>query len=411
MRSVVIVGASLAGLSSARALREQGFDGRISIVGDEVHRPYDRPPLSKEFLAGADERLTLETPDDAALEIDWRLGSAAVAMDCRHRSITLACGEELVADGVVVATGASAIALPGTRGIAGIHVLRSLDDARALRDELAGGTRVAIVGAGFLGSEIASTAVGLGAEVTLIEAAGTPLQRVLGSRIGGLLANLHVRAGAELITGATVAGFATRAGRVAGVELCDGRRVASDVVVVSIGSTPNIGWLSGSGVELANGVVTDQRGVTSIPGVVAVGDCAAVRDCATGEFTRAEHWTAAATRPAIAVKGLLSGGTSADTFDPVPYVWSELYRQRIQFAGHQAPDCEIEIVDGDPADGPFVAVYRRAGEPQAVLAVSSPRSFGKWRRQLRGEAMSHRNDRRPEDSRSVARIVRPPTPN
>src|SRR5690606_4447220 len=172
MRSVVIVGASLAGLSSARALREQGFDGRISIVGDEVHRPYDRPPLSKEFLAGADERLTLETPDDAALEIDWRLGSAAVAMDCRHRSITLACGEELVADGVVVATGASAIALPGTRGIAGIHVLRSLDDARALRDELAGGTRVAIVGAGFLGSEIASTAVGLGAEVTLIEAAG-----------------------------------------------------------------------------------------------------------------------------------------------------------------------------------------------------------------------------------------------
>lgn len=384
MQSVVIVGASLAGLASARALREQGFDGRISVVGDEVHRPYDRPPLSKEFLAGSDERLALETADDSALGIDWRLGSAAVALDCGSRSITLACGGKLVADAVVIATGASAISLPGMRKAAGLHVLRSLDDARALRDELVKGARVAIIGAGFLGSEVASTAAGLGAAVTLIEAAEVPLQRVLGARVGRILANMHVRGGAELITGATVAGFRTRAGRVVGVELHDGRTVQSDVVLVSIGSAPNIRWLSGSGVELANGVVTDRRGATSIPGVVAVGDCAAVRDFTTGQLTREEHWTAAATRPAVAIQVLLSGGTSVDTFDPVPYVWSDLYQQRIQFAGRQAPDCAIEIVEGEPASGPFVAVYRRAGEPVAVLAVSSPRSFARWRRQLRG---------------------------
>lgn len=380
MRSVTVVGASLAGLASARALREEGFDGSITMVGDEIHRPYDRPPLSKQFLEGVEDALPLETPDDAALDLEWRLGVGATSMDPSSRSILLADGTAVTSDAVVIATGASAIRLPGT--LRGVHVLRTVDDARALRDELAPGTRVVVVGAGFIGSEIASTAVGLGCKVTVVEASATPLERVFGVHIGGLVAAWHGRGGATLIAGAGVSGFESVSDRVTGIQLNDGRSIPADVVVVGIGSRPNIGWLAGSGIELAGGVVTDTCGSTSIPGVVAVGDCAAVRDPATGALVRDEHWTAAATRPAVAMKALL--GTSTDTFGRVSYVWSDQYRSRIQFAGHQSAECVADIVEGDPEAGPFVAVYSRAGAPVAVLAVSSPRSFGKWRRQLVG---------------------------
>ncbi|MGV0906693.1 NAD(P)/FAD-dependent oxidoreductase [Mycobacterium novum] len=384
MRSITVVGASLGGLASARALREQGFDGRIHIVGDEVHRPYDRPPLSKQFLSGSNESIALETGHDAALDIEWHLGSAAVALDCTRRSVTMASGQELVSDAVVLATGASALSLPGARGVAGVHTLRTLDDALALRESLVPGVRVVIVGAGFVGSEVASTAVEIGAEVSVIESTNAPLQRVLGAHVGRIVAGLHDRGGAKLLTGAAVRGFVTSAGRVTGVELHDGRIIGADVVLLGIGSQPNVGWLVGSGVEVADGVVTDRRGATSVPSVVAVGDCSTVRDPLTGLLTRDEHWTAAANRPAVAMKTLLSGGTSTETFSTVPYVWSDQYRTRIQFAGEQGPDCRIEIVEGDPTAGPLVAVYRRSGSPVAVLALSSPRSFGQWRRQLCG---------------------------
>lgn len=382
MKSVTIVGASLAGLSSARALRDEGFDGHITMVGDEIHRPYDRPPLSKQFLEGVEDGLPLETPDDESLELEWRLGVAAASLNRVSRSILLTDGSEISSDAVVVATGASAIGIPSI--LTGIHVLRTVDDARALREELAPGARVVVVGAGFIGSEVASTATGLGCLVTVVEASSSPLERVFGVHIGGLVASWHGRGGASLITGTGVSGFIGSSGRVSAVELNDGRAIPADVVVVGIGSRPNTDWLAGSGVEVAGGVVTDRRGLTSVPGVVAVGDCAAVRDPVTGSTVRDEHWTAAATRPLVAMKALL--GPSEDTFGGVPYVWSDQYRSRIQFAGHQSSDCVADIVEGDPETGPFVAVYTRAGAPVAVLAVSSPRSFGKWRRQLVGRA-------------------------
>ena len=378
MRSVTIVGASLAGLSSARALREQGFDGRITMIGDEIHRPYDRPPLSKQFLKGIDDGMALETEEDSALELDYRLGNAAVGLDPSGRAVLLADGTEVLSDAVVVATGASAIRLAGSAD--GVHVLRSLDDALALRAELTPGARVVVVGAGFIGSEVASTAVELGCDVTVVEASASPLERVFGTQIGALVAAWHNRGGAHLITGVTVSGFATSSGRVTAVELRDGRLLPADVVVVGVGSRPNTRWLDGSGIELSGGVVTDKRGVTSIPGVVAVGDCAAVRDPTTGGTIRDEHWTAAATRPSVAMKALL--GSGVETFSGVPYVWSDQYQSRIQFAGHHGLDCSADIVEGDPELGPFVAVYRRDRHPVAELAVSSPRSFGKWRRQL-----------------------------
>ncbi|WP_179273658.1 MULTISPECIES: NAD(P)/FAD-dependent oxidoreductase [unclassified Rhodococcus (in: high G+C Gram-positive bacteria)] len=373
MKSVTVVGASLAGVAAARALRDQGFDGRITMIGDEVHLPYDRPPLSKSFLLGDESGLGL---DIDGLDVEWRLGCAATALS--GTTVSTASGE-ISADAVVIATGAAACRLPGTVGIDGIHVLRSLDNARALRSSLTSGVRVTVVGAGFIGSEVASTAVGLGASVTVVEASKTPLARVFGSELGSLIAGWHRSAGAELLTGVSVAGFVVEAGRVRAVELADGSMIESDVVVLGVGSVPNVGWLDGSGLDIHGGVVTDQRGITANPAVVAVGDCAAVRD-ATGMIRRDEHWTSAATRPAVAVEALLTGGSKE--FTGLPYVWSDQYAARIQFAGHHGPDCTADIVEGDPTTGPFVAVYRHNDRPVAVLAVSSPRSFGKWRRQV-----------------------------
>ncbi|MDZ7918296.1 MAG: FAD-dependent oxidoreductase [Rhodococcus sp. (in: high G+C Gram-positive bacteria)] len=373
MKSVTVVGASLAGVCAARALRDQGFDGRITMIGDEVHLPYDRPPLSKSFLLGDESGLPL---DVAGLDVEWMLGCAATGLSGTTVSTT---SGEVIADAVVIATGAAACRLPGTEGVDGIHVLRSLDDARSLRASLVPGARVTVVGAGFIGSEVASTALRLGASVTVIEASNTPLARVFGSELGSLIAGWHRNAGATLRTGVAVAGFDVDSGRVRAVRLTDGTVVESDVVVLGVGSVPNVGWLEGAGLEICGGVVTDQRGVTANPSVIAVGDCAAVRDAA-GAIRRDEHWTSAATRPAIAVEALLTGGSTG--FSGRPYVWSDQYDARIQFAGHHDVDCIAEIVEGDPATGPFVALYRLGKHPVAVLAVSSPRSFGKWRRQL-----------------------------
>lgn len=376
MKSVTVVGASLSGLAAARALREQGFDGVITLVGDETHLPYDRPPLSKKFLTGDESGLALDCEN---LEIDWLLGTSAVGL----RDTTVLLGDrELCADAVVLATGASAVWLPGTRGVTGIHVLRTLDDAVALRSALLPGARVTVVGAGFIGSEVASTAVELGCSVTVVEASPTPLSRVFGAHVGSLVAGWHTAGGASLLTGTPVESFVVESGRVRAVRLADERVIESDVVVIGVGSVPNIGWLAASGLEISGGVVTDRRGATTNPAVVAVGDCAAVRDPLTGTVVRDEHWTSAATRPAIAIETLLSGGESTSTYTGLPYVWSDQYNARIQFAGHHSDGCVADIIEGDPTSGPFVALYRRGEDPVAVLAVSSPRAFGKWRRQL-----------------------------
>ncbi|CCQ14272.1 NAD(FAD)-dependent dehydrogenase [Rhodococcus sp. AW25M09] len=371
---MTVVGASLAGVCAARALRDQGFDGHITMIGDEVHLPYDRPPLSKAFLLGDESTVPLDVAD---LDVEWRLGCAATGLS--GTTVSTVSGD-VSADAVVIATGAAASRLPGTAGIDGIHVLRSLDDALALRSSLASGVRLTVVGAGFIGSEVASTAIRLGASVTVVEASQTPLSRVFGGELGALIAGWHRIAGATLLTGASVAGFVTDAGRVRAVQLADGTVIESDVVVLGVGSVPNVGWLDGCGLEISGAVVTDQRGVTSNPAVLAVGDCAAVRDPATGAVARDEHWTSAATRPAIAVEALLTG--SSRKFAGLPYVWSDQYDARIQFAGRHEAESVAEIVEGDPTTGPFVALYRHGNHPVAVLAVSSPRSFGKWRRQV-----------------------------
>jgi 3-phenylpropionate/trans-cinnamate dioxygenase ferredoxin reductase component len=380
MRTVAVIGGSLAGLSAARALREQGYDGRIVVVGEEDLFPYDRPPLSKEFLAGKIEmaELALTTPtDDAELDLEWRLGDPATGLDRGARAVVLASGREVPADGVVVATGARARTLPGD--LDGVHTLRTADDAVALRRDLVVSRRLVVIGGGFIGAEVASTARGMGLEVTVIESDPVPLGRVLGADLAATCAELHRDNGVRLITGEVVTGFAGN-GRVNAVRTAGGRTEPADVVVVGIGAVPNVEWLAGSGIEHDHrGVWADAAGATNVPQVVAAGDCAFSPCAYAGTAVRHEHWTNAVQQPAAAVATLL-GTTPAPP--SAPYFWSDHYGARMQFAGHRLPDDTVEIIDGDPADRRFVAGFRQHGELVAVFAMDQPKLFGRWRRQL-----------------------------
>ena len=383
-----MVGASLAGLSAARSLRKQGYDGRLMVIGDEPHRPYDRPPLSKEFLAGTvgEADLLLEA-DGEDLRAEWLLGARAVALqvDGAERVLLLDDGREVRADGVVLATGAAARNLPGTDGLAGVHTLRTLDDARALRDELALGGRLVVIGGGFIGAEVASTAYALGLDVTVIEAAPTPLAGPLGETMGGIVSALHEAHGVRLLCGAGVKGLSGE-DRVDAVLLEDGRTVPADIVVVGVGARPCVEWLEGSGVELDNGVKCGADGRTGVAGVVAVGDCASWYDPRAGFHRRVEHWTGARERPDAAVAALLSWGAAEPGVPRPPYFWSDQYGVKIQFAGHAAGADSVTVEEGATGDRSFLAVYRCAGQPVAVLAMNQPRLFMRWRKQLAATA-------------------------
>ncbi len=410
--SVTVVGASLAGLRTVQGLREHGFTGRITLVGDELHYPYDRPPLSKQVLAGTwpPERVVLA--DYHALHdlgVDVRVGRRAVSLDADAGRIELDDGAVVDADRVVVATGARPRTLPGTDGIDGVHVLRTLDDCESLRHRVAAagtGARVVVVGAGFIGSEVASTCTGLGCAVTVIEALATPLAPALGERIGAACGALHGRHGVDLRTGTGVVAI----GPDRTVELTDGTSLPADVVVVGIGVVPNVEWLDGSGLTIDNGVVCDAA-LFAADRVVAVGDLARWnwRHHGDEELVRIEHWEVASQMGSAAARHLLAGRASAPDFDPVPYFWSDQYGLRIQVLGRPWPTDDVAIVHGaipgekgstsgragdgpadtgatgaSPAegtepDGKFVAIYGREGRLTAALAISRPRQLMAFR--------------------------------
>jgi len=388
--TLCIVGGSLAGMSTARALRNQGYDGRLVVVGDEPHRPYDRPPLSKDFLAGTLEvaDLSLECEDDD-LGLDWRLGVKAVGLDSASRTVLLDSGDRVHADGLIVATGATARTLASGHGLDGLHVLRTLDDALSLRDDLAGRPSLVVVGGGFIGSEIASTARALGLEVTLVTDGREPLRGPLGS-FAPVVSALHNDHGVRVVTDAAVTGF-TGGGRVDGVVLGDGRRLPADSVVLGIGALPNTDFLFGSPVEVDDGVVCGMNGSTSVPGVVAVGDCAAWFDPVVGRYARVEHWTGARERAAIAATTLLSGNTAPLPRLRAPYFWSDLYDVRVQFAGHPQMADSVAVESGSVDERSFLAVYRRDGAAVAALGMNQPKPFTAIRRTLLSgrEATAH----------------------
>ncbi|WKX07555.1 NAD(P)/FAD-dependent oxidoreductase [Streptomyces sp. NL15-2K] len=387
MRTVTVVGASLSGLYAARELRAQGFDGRLVIVGDEPHHPYDRPPLSKDFLTGRvdEDHLALTDAEETTeLDAEWLLGTRARGLDARGRTVLLDDGRTVSTDGVVIATGASARRLPGD-SLAGVHTLRTLDDARALREELTRGPRqVVVIGGGFIGAETASSCAALGHAVTVVEAASLPLVPQLGAEMAAVCATLHRRGGVDLVTGTGVAGLRGTVG-VTGVELSDGRTLPADIVIVGIGAVPNTTWLAGSTLALHDGVLCDDGCVTALPQVVAVGDVARVGG------SRTEHWTSATEQPRIAVANLLAGHT-VRTARSLPYFWSDQYGARIQFAGRRQDGDSVRIAEGEltedaPAEGGFLALYERDGRTTAVLSVDRPRPFMRARRELaRGES-------------------------
>jgi 3-phenylpropionate/trans-cinnamate dioxygenase ferredoxin reductase subunit len=385
MRTIAVVGTSLGGFSAAQQLRAQGFDGRLVLVGDEVHLPYDRPPLSKEFLLGKLDRADLalgEQADYDELEADWLPGDPAVRLHATDSALELRSGARVDVDGVVIATGAAARTLPDSGDIAGVHTVRTLDDASALRDELTGGDpRVVVVGAGFIGAEVASTCASLGLHVTIVESAPVPLARALGSGMAQVCTGLHEDHGVAVRSGVGVEELQTAGGRVVGVRLSSGEVLPAEVVVVGIGVHPNTGWLAGSGITLGDGVVCDAGGVTDLPHVVAVGDVARVERPDLGRSLRMEHWTATSTQPRVAVRNLLAG-TTVEHHTDLPYFWSDQYGVRIQFAGSTRADDTVRVVDGDVDSRCFLAQYERDGQPVAVLALNQPRAFGRARRQL-----------------------------
>lgn len=383
LRRIVIVGASLAGLRAAETLRTRGFDGELTIIGDEPHRPYDRPPLSKQVLQGTwdPEQAFFRRKDGyGALALDMRLGVRAASVDLRVRRVTLADGTCADYDRLIVATGARARTLAGIAPRAGLFVLRSLDDAIALRGELTNASRVAIVGAGFIGLEVAASCRARGLHVTVIEALPVPLSPILAPSLCEMVAAMHRDHGVDLRTGVVVTDVIGES-RVAGVALSDGSRISADVVVVGIGVTPNTEWLEHTGLTLDNGIVCDDSGEAA-PGVYAAGDVARVDNRWHGEALRFEHWTNAVEQGVHAAENALAGPGASTSFSSVPYFWSDQYDRKIQFIGLVRRHDEMVIVDGSVADRRLTALFRLGDRVVACLAVNQPRALIRYRKLL-----------------------------
>jgi NADPH-dependent 2,4-dienoyl-CoA reductase/sulfur reductase-like enzyme len=380
---IVVVGASVAGLRACETLRTLGFDGTITLIGAERHQPYDRPPLSKKLLAGdwEPERIALRQPDAlASLGLDLRLGVPAQSLDLDARAVTLADGATVAFDGLIIATGSRTRRLPDQGD--DVHELRTLDDSLALRARLAGGTaRVVIIGAGFIGLEVAATAHGLGCPVTVLEGAPAPLGRALGPELGRAATRVHGEAGIELRCDVGVA-------EVAGdrVVLRDGEVVAADVVVVGIGVAPATEWLADSGVELRDGVVCDATLCAGVDGVYAAGDVARWPHARSGEELRIEHWTNAAEQGAAAATNLLVAAEDGDPapYDSVPFFWSDQGRHRIQMLGRPAtePEDDSAVTFGALDERSFVVLFGRAGRLRGALGVNAPKQLMAFQRLL-----------------------------
>jgi 3-phenylpropionate/trans-cinnamate dioxygenase ferredoxin reductase subunit len=397
LRRIVVVGASLAGLRAVEALRRDGFDGELCLIGAEPHLPYDRPPLSKQILRGEFEPAKIALRSEADLRdlaLELRLGVRATALDGARGTLALSDGSEVAYDGMLIATGAAARALPfgGTapalRGgasfgqdLAGVHLLRSLDDALAIRAELAARPRVCVIGAGFIGLEVAASCRKLGLSVSAVELLSLPLINKLGARMAAELTALHQRNGVEFYTGVGVAGWLGKA-RVERVLLSDGRSIEADLVVIGVGVRPETAWLAGSGVQIGDGVLCDATCATALPNVVAAGDVARWHDARLGTSLRVEHWTHAVEMANHAVQRLLAGPSFVQPFTPVPYFWSDQYDVKLQFAGSAHEGDTLEVIESAPLDGKLVALYGRAGRLVGALTWNRPAQLVRYRRQI-----------------------------
>jgi NADPH-dependent 2,4-dienoyl-CoA reductase/sulfur reductase-like enzyme len=384
--SVLVVGASAAGLSTVESLRRKGYTGKVTVLGAESHLPYDRPPLSKQVLSGAwePEKARLR-PEDAlsALDAEFVLADPARGLDPASRTVHTASGRALAADAIVVATGVVPRTLPGQDGLSGIHVLRTLEDSLALREELLASSRLVVVGEGVLGAEIAATARGMGLDVTMAGPQPVPMATQVGPLIGGLLADLHTERGVELRLGAGVGGFTSEGGRVTGVRLGADEVLPADVVVVAIGAIPVTDWLAESGLRLENGLVCDSR-CRAAEGIYAVGDVSRWHHETLDTLLRLENRTNATEQAGVVAANILGEDRP---YVPVPYFWSDQYDVKMQVHGVLPADAEVSIVEGDVAGGRFVAQYELDGRVTGVLGWNMPKQT-RLRRQAVVDALS-----------------------
>lgn len=373
----VVVGASLAGLRAAEALRHGGHDGPMTLIGEENHRPYDRPPLSKQLLTGkvAAEATALPVPDD--LDAEWVLGRRATGLDPDRRRVLLD-GEEVPYERLVIATGARPRILPGAPPGPGVHYLRTLDDALSLRQDLLRSQALVVIGAGFIGLEVASSAQVLGIPTVVLEALPVPLERALGPEVGQAVMDWHRSKGIDLRAGIGVHEIVLEgaSGRPEAVRLSDGTVVAADTVVVGVGVAPVTDWLAGSGLDVADGVCCDrrlrvQREGRSVDGVVAAGDVARWDHPAYGETVRVEHWTNAAEAGEAAAATLLRG-EQADEYAPVPYFWSDQHGVKLQFVGRAAAGDRIAVLEGGFGEDRLLIAYGSGGRLVGGLGMRRP---------------------------------------
>jgi len=382
MRRLVIVGASLAGHRAAQAARGAGFDGDLIVVGEERHPPYTRPPLSKELLAGEQEVDRVHFPCDK-FEAQWRLGVSAVSLDRERRRVVLSDGDELAYDRLILATGSRARSWPGSGAeLEGVYVLRNLDDALALRAALDRRPRVAIVGAGFIGCEVAQTARKQGLDVTLIDIAATPMLS-LGPTLGEWCADLHRDNGVDLRLGTGVAALVGN-GHVEAVELSDGERIIADVVVVGLGAVPNTEWLGGSGLTLNPGLECDVT-LTTVddPDILGAGDIVSwPHPLAAGEALRIEHWTVAAEQGQVAGRNALVPLTERKPYDAPLYFWSDQYDKKIQSLGLPGRAQRLEVIEATPDQSRVVYAGERDGRLVGIVAINAARRLGSYRMAL-----------------------------
>jgi len=385
---IVVAGASLGGLRAAEQLRTAGWTGTITVIGDEPHMPYNRPPLSKEVLAGKAPFDSLAfTPRASAADVQWRLGTAVTAARLAERAVVLDGGEELAFDGLVVATGMRPRRLRCTGPLSGRHTVRTLADAEGLRAELTRpGARLVVVGAGFIGCEVAATAIGLGVEdVTVVDPLPLPMVGPLGELLAGALLERHRERGVRFALGRTVQHF-TGTERVTGVVLDDGTELPADVVVEAIGSLANTEWLDGNGLDLTDGVRTDEQlRAGDFPHVVAVGDVARFPNARyDGVPRRVEHWSIPTDTAKHAAKSLVAHLTGAETesapFAPLPTFWSDQHEFRLQcFGAPVLGTGDVRVMDGDPA-GDVLVGYHHRDRLIGVVALGGPSTAAKTAR-------------------------------
>jgi NADPH-dependent 2,4-dienoyl-CoA reductase/sulfur reductase-like enzyme len=384
---LVIVGASRAGLFAAEGARRTGYQGRITLIGAEPHLPYDRPPLSKEFLT-TDE---VEPPTpvyrssetlQAKLGLELRTGAPATGLDPSSRTVWV--GEEPIRyTALVIATGTTARRLPATSHLDGVLTLRTVDDARRMRAAFDARPAAVVVGAGLIGSEVGASARRQGLAVTIVEPMPVPLCRVVGEQSGKVCAQLHERHGTTLLTGVNVTGI-NGSGRAEQVLLSDGTTLEAELVIVGIGVEPEIGWLRDSGLQLENGLVCDATLNAGVPGIYGAGDVVRWFNGPSDRAVRLENWTSAAEQGRIAGHNAVRPA-EAKPYTTVPYVWSDQYGSRLQFVGAADAD-EIVTVHDNEADESYLALYRKAGLLVGAFGLNQARLMPKLRNMIARDA-------------------------